>query len=491
MLLYFLPPEYRVTPRGQMHISHLRQLALKITGLQGINTDIVKNFSCKATTLCKSVLRDCCIELGISPEDVERTASSSNQADYLIEHFIKRQQLSDEIAKNYKRVCSSSKESNTRIFLAIVPHLIQDIKEIFVDRDRLVPQNGLKGLPEKDINQFLSSVSNAQQYSRFKELVYVECQILEMLCLENHNQTSAAEITKWSERLAIDQMLNFLARFFQDCEADIKLCKRLDLFCCRLRDTLLTDDKGVDEDFMQDFSNVIRELLDFAKFDPSKLVRFELVESKNSPLSCNSSDVDNVEHDEYDGTYSQTFIIKKEAEDELQLGAAACVHIDGSICKKGAFQSVIMLNQSGMDAFNRCMSRFAPADIAVMKMEAENKHLGNLRTVLYASQKEKLSELIQIFKRELSEDKVDLSHSEVSQCYLSMRCIDFTKEKVLRLRLVYKWGSEAVALDSNDFVTFSDCSAGGACLPEVKRFGGKFDSLFIVCVCSSHPIKVQ
>ena len=465
-----------------MHISHLRQLALKITGLQGINTDIVKNFSCKATTLCYSVLRDCGIELGISPEDVERTASSSNQADYVIEPFIKREQLSDEIAKNYKRVCSFSEEPNTRIFLAIVPHLIQDIKEIFVDRDRLVPQNGLKGLLEKDINQFLSSVSNAQQYSRFKELVYVECQILEMLCLENRNQTSAAEIKKWSKRLAIDQMLNFLARFFQDGEADIKLCKRLDLFCCRLRDTLLTDDKGVDEDFMQDFSNVIRELLDFAKFDPSKLVRFELVDSKNSPLSCNSSDVDNVEHDEYDGTYSQRFIIKKESEDELQLGAAACVHIDGSICKKGAFQSVIMLNQSGMDAFNRCMSRFAPADIAVMKMEN--------RTVLYASQKEKLSELIQIFKRELSEDKVDLSHSEVSQCYLSMRCIDFTKEKVLRLRLVYKWGSEAVALDSNDFVTFSDYSAGGACLPEVKSFGGKFDSLFIVCVCLSHPIKV-
>ena len=68
-----------------------------------------------------------------------------------------------------------------------------------------------------------------------------------------------------------------------------------------------------------------------------------------------------------------------------------------------------------------------------------------------------------------------------------MRCIDFTKEKVLRLRVVYKWGSQTVALDSNDFVTFSDYSAGGACLPEVKRFGGKFDSLLIVCVYLSHP----
>ena len=246
---------------------------------------------------------------------------------------------------------------------------------------------------------------------------------------------------------------------------------------------IVDDDKEVDEDYMQDFANILLSLIDFAKFDPSKLVRFELIDSKNSTLSSTSSDVENVVHDEYDDTYSQTFSIKKVSEDELQLRAAACVHMYGSMRKIGAFQSIIMLNRSGMDAFNRCMSRFAPADIAVMKMEAGNEHSG--KTVLYASQKEKLSELIQIFKRELSEDMVDLSHSEVSQCYLSMRCIDSTKEKVLRLRLVYKWGSEAVVLDSNDFMTFSDCSTGGACLPEVKSFG-KFES-FIICFCLSHP----
>ena len=53
--------------------------------------------------------------------------------------------------------------------------------------------------------------------------------------------------------------------------------------------------------------------------------------------------------------------------------------------------------------------------------------------------------------------------------------------------MVYKWGSEAVDLDSNDFMTFADCSTGGACLPDVKRLGGKFDSLFIVFVCLFHP----
>ena len=469
-----------------MHIRRLRKLATKITDLQPVNTDLVRYFSRKATILCNSVLRDCCLEL-----NQDKAFSSSNNADPLVKQFIEnRQPMLEDISIKYKLVCSQSDESRTSIFLAIVPHLIQTIKEIFVDHKRPVPHSGLIGLHEDNVNQLLTSVLNARQNNRFRDLVYVECQILEKLCLKNRSKKPVAEITKWSESLAIEQMLNFLERFFKHCLHDIRLHRRLDIFSCRLRDTLLTDDKEVDEDYMQDFANILLSLIDFAKFDPSKLVRFELIDSKNSTLSSTSSDVENVVHDEYDDTYSQTFSIKKVSEDELQLNAAAYVRIYGSMRKIGAFQSVIMLNQSGMDAFNRCMSRFAPADIAVMKMEAENKHLGNLRTVLYASQKEKLSELIQIFKRELSEDMVDLSHSEVSQCYLSMRCIDFTKEKVLRLRLVYKWGSEAVALDSNDFVTFSDYSAGGACLPEVISFGGKFDSLFIVCVCLSHPIKV-
>ena len=462
-----------------MHIRRLRKLATKITDLQLVNTDLVRYFSRKTTILCNSVLRDCCLEL-----NQDKAFSSSNNADPLVKQFIEnRQPMPEDISTKYKLVCSPSDESRTSIFLAIVPHLIQTIKEIFVDRKRLVPHSGLIGLREDNVNQLLTSVLNARQNNRFRDLVYVECQILEKLCLKNHNKKPVAEITKWSESLAIEQMINFLERFFKHCLHDIRLHRRLEIFSRRLRDTLLTDDKEVDEDYMQDFANILLSLVDFAKFDPSKLVRFELIDSKNSTLSSTSSDVENVVHDEYDDTYSQTFSIKKVSEDELQLRAAACVHMYGSMRKIGAFQSIIMLNRSGMDAFNRCMSRFAPADIAVMKMEAENEHSG--KTVLYASQKEKLSELIQIFKRELSEDMVDLSHSEVCQCYLSMRCIDVTKEKVLRLRLVYKWGSEAVALDSNDFVTFSDCSTGGACLPEVKSFG-KFES-FIICFCLSHP----
>jgi len=42
---------------------------------------------------------------------------------------------------------------------------------------------------------------------------------------------------------------------------------------------------------------------------------------------------------------------------------------------------------------------------------------------------------------------------------------------VLSLRLVYKWGSDAIALESKDFVTLADSSAGGACIPEVQLVG--------------------
>ena len=290
-----------------MHIRRLRKLATKITGLQLDNTDLVRNFSRKATILCNSVLRDCCLEL-----NQDEAFSSSNDADSFVKQFIEnRQPMLEDISTKYKLVCSPSDESRTSIFLAIVPHLIQTIKEIFVDHKRLVPHSGLIGLHEDNVNQLLTSVLNARQNNRFRDLVYVECQILEKLCLKNRSKKPVAEITKWSESLAIEQMLNFLERFFKHCPHDIRLHRRLEMFSCRLRDTLLTDDKEVDEDYMQDFANILLSLIDFAKFDPSKLVRFELIDSKNSTLSSTSSDVENVVHDEYDDTYSQTSTSRK------------------------------------------------------------------------------------------------------------------------------------------------------------------------------------
>lgn len=91
--------------------------------------------------------------------------------------------------------------------------------------------------------------------------------------------------------------------------------------------------------------------------------------------------------------------------------------------------------------------------------------------VLCSTQKEKLSEVLHVLREELSEDVLDLNQAEVTQCPLSMRTVSTKKETVVSLRLNYKWGSEAILLDSKEFVAIADSSADGACIPEVNLIG--------------------
>ena len=438
-----------------MHIRHLREFATK------------KADSRIFRTLCKSLLSDLCIELECSAEGVERAASSTNHADFfLVNHSTENHQpIPEDIARKYEQVCSSSEEPCLQTFLDITPYLIQNIKEIFVGHENIVPQNGLRGLSETKIVRFVSNILNAEQNENFGDLVFEVCQILEQLCLKNLDKQTTAEIKESAKSLEIRQMLKSLTCFFQHSQHDVRLHKRLHLFSRHLRDImtkrLKSDDVYI---YLHDFSNILLSLIHFAKSDSSKLMRFELTDSTNSLVLCSR---ENVTYDKHENTYSQRFRIKKQSEDELQLRAFANVSIDGRICKKGAFQSVIMLNASGEEAFDACMKRF---DIAVMKLE--DKSSGSLRLALCSSQKEKLVEALNALKRDLNEDLLDLRQSEITQCHLQMRSIDPAAGVVLSLRLVYKWGSEAVTLDSSDFVTFADTSAGGACIPEVK-FQGK------------------
>ena len=69
-----------------MHVGHLRELATTISGLQHENSDLAKNIECKIQTLCKSLFRDCCIELEHLSDKIERAASSTNHVDYLEIH---------------------------------------------------------------------------------------------------------------------------------------------------------------------------------------------------------------------------------------------------------------------------------------------------------------------------------------------------------------------------------------------------------------------
>ena len=451
-----------------MHVSHLKELATKISGLQFENAELMKYFSVKVQTLCKVVLRDCCIELEGSVEGVERAALSTNPVGYLEIH----RAINKDIARKYHRVCSSSEESIIKIFLAIVPNLIQSVKKIFVDENISEAQNGLRGLPEDRLEQFLSNVRDAEKNVRIRQLVCVVCEILEQLCLENCGKQPTTEIISWGATLAIPSMLSFLKHFFQHHQQGIRLHKRLELFSMRTKDIMSDQSDTADEVFMRDFSNVTLSLIHFAKFSPSKVVRFELTGPSNSPVTRDSeNNNDKVHYDRHHETFSHWFEIKKGLEDELRLHAnASVVHVDGRICKKGAFQSVITIKASAEEAFDACMTNFM--DVTAMKLKENDSE--NLRVVLCSTQKEKVSEVLEVLKRKLSEEVLNFMPSEVTQCHLTIRSITSKAETVLSLRLFYKWGSEAVGVDSKDFVSLADSSGG-----EVQFVPGKMKSLVI------------
>ncbi|KAJ7388571.1 hypothetical protein OS493_036938 [Desmophyllum pertusum] len=117
--------DYKVTQRGKMHIRNLRELAVKISDLKIKNAELKTYFSGKIQDLCKTVLRDCCIELERSVEDVERVASYQSYGNNLEIY----PQISKGTASKYKQyVFFRLKNRWLNIFLAIIPHLIQDVQ---------------------------------------------------------------------------------------------------------------------------------------------------------------------------------------------------------------------------------------------------------------------------------------------------------------------------------------------------------------------------
>ena len=442
-----------------MHIRNLREFTTK------------KADAGLFRTLCMSVLRDLCIEMECSAEGVERAASSTNHADYLLinnsaeirQPNENRRPIPEDIASKFRQVCSPSYEPCLKTLLSITPYLIQNVKEIYVDCGSTEPQNGLRGLTKDKIDAFVSNVQKAEQEDNFSDLVYEMSQILEQLCIENRDNQSRAEIMEWGERLEIGQMLRSLNRFFQHSQQDIKLYMRLDLFSRNLR-VIMTGRVRSDQVYihLHDFCNILLSLIGFARCDPSKIVRFELVDSQNVPLSFHN---ESVSYDEFENTYWQRFYITKESENELQLYAVARVHVNGQTCEKGAFQSEIVLNAANEEAFDKCV--IGIADVAVMKLK--DKHQGKLNVVLCSTEKEKILELHIALKRELREGLHAIRKSDITRCYLKLSAIKPSRK--LFLRLLYKWESEAVVFESNDFKTVAYCSFGSACKPEIRLPG--------------------
>ena len=448
-----------------MHIRNLREFTTKKTDAGLFRT------------LCMSVLRDLCIEMECSIEGVERAASSTNHADYFLINNSPEIRLPNEncrsipedIASKFRQVCSPSSEPCLKTLLSIIPYLIQNVKEIYVDCESAEPQNGLKGLSKDKIDAFVSNVQKAEHEDNFGGLVYEMCQILEQLCIENRDNQAKAEIKEWGKCLEIRQMLRSLNRFFQHSQQDIRLYMRLDLFSRNLRD-IMTGRVRSDQVYiyLHDFCNILLSLIGFARCDPSKLVRFELVDSENVSLSCHN---ESVLYDEFENTYWQRFYITKESEDVLQLYAVARVHVNGQTCAKGAFQSEIVLNAANEEAFDKCM--IGIADVAVRK---QDKHQGQLNVFLCSTKKGKIQKLHTALEQELREHSQDIRKTDITQCYLKLSSIKPSRK--LFLSLLYKWESEAVVFDSKDFVTVAYCSSGSACTSEI-RLPGKI-SLFDV-----------
>ena len=449
-----------------MHIRHLRELAVKISDLKIENAEVMEYFTGKVQTLCGGVLRDCCIQVEDSVENVERGATSEDYGNYLEVHA----KVSPENALKYQRMCSSSEESIVKSFLAIVPQLMQDIKAIFHGEIKSDVQNGLRGLENDALNELETSVREAKKDNKIRKLVCEVCKILEHLCVKNcDSQDSANLIHKWGSSLGVLPMLDFLKPFFQTCSQHIRLHKRLELFACRIRG-IISDEVAVDEVFIRDFFDVSSSLIHFAKFDPTKVVRFQLFNSTNSPVRCKS---EGVKYDSHNDTFSEQFLLRKEQEEELLLHAVARVHAKGLVCKIGAFQSVIMLPASAEAAFERCMTDMTPVTASGFAWEKQEvKDSQTVRVVLCSSKQAELALLLDNLKREM-QDVVDWKGSQITPCHLTIRTHSTKPGTVLSLRLIYKWESETLSFHSDNFVLGADSSAESACIPEV-RFEGMF-----------------
>lgn len=427
-----------VDERGKMHINHLRELAFEIQSLNRKDQHLMEYFLNQIRTICRDfILKDCCIEL---------------DADVSVEnypHFLSiRQKVTEDVALKLETICSSSTTSITEDFLSIVPFLIQAIKGIFRKENHQIVQNGLRGLSKESVSQHESKIRDAFLNKDIFRFVYEVCGVLESLCLNNCDKHSTEEIESWGESLAILNLSEFLKKFFQSRQ-DGKLHKRLQLFSRSLK-RISKDVHKIKEIEMRYVYNVALNLIKFATFDPSKLVRFEITDSTNSPVTCYS---EVIKYDRPHDTFSQQFEIRKGSKDELQLGATARVHLDGRIRNVGAFESVIVLPSSSGEELDRF-----PISTLPVAVRTERTDSGDLRVVLSSTRKKSISEALCVLQRELVDHIVDKGQVEITESHLKLCCF-FEAVGLVRLRLLYKWRSEAISVDSKDFVAIGESPA--------------------------------
>lgn len=301
-----LSPDYKITVTGQMHIRNLRQVEGKEK--QCKNPEIKElYFPTEMQALCKIALEDCLIELEGSE----------------LNDFAERQKS---IQERYDMICSSSaSESISETCQIDIPKLVQDIKEIFHHKSKTNVHNGLRGLFGEEVDAFRFKIKDAQEAKNLGGIVVEVGNVLAKLCENNRgDQTTAAQIQMWRRNLMIPCMLDFLVKFFESCWQDRRLLKRLRNLSEKQSEIMDGSQKG-NELLLKCASNTAMRLIDFTKFEPSKLVRFKL---KSSPHVAYESGI--ILHDRNNDVFSQEFTITEEMYEEIELRPTVCTaRLDG------------------------------------------------------------------------------------------------------------------------------------------------------------------
>ena len=440
-----------------MHIRNLRELAAKIAELQVHDAGLMKFFIGKIQTLCKAMVRDCCIQVENSSKDIDRASSSDNCA----KHLELRQKITKRTAIKYQRLISLNDESVVKMFTEIVPDLIQDVKAIFCVNIIPPALNGLRGIDEKTLEPMASNVRESQENNKIRKLVCHVCKIVEKLCEINCNSNNPPErIRKLGQSLAILPMLDLLQSFFLECAEETRLHKRLELLSVCIRD-IMSDEIEVDEAIMRDFFDLSASLIQFARFDPARMVTFELSDSNDSSVQCRRGSLTYIKESD---TYYQEFFVEKETGKDLLLNAVATINVEGRVLKigTGAFKSIIILPASVEETFDQCCTSFSSiATFRVRKLKDQNS--SNIRVILSSTVEKILSGLLAALKQELK-DEVDWKGSEVVPCKLTMSTPATEPPKTsVYLRLVYKWKSAALCLESQDFYIDAPLNTDSTC----------------------------
>ena len=309
-----------------MHIRNLRQVEGK--DQQCENFEIKKfYFQKEMQAVFKMALNDCLIELEGSKLD----------------DYAERQKS---IQERYDMICSSSaSERITKICPIDIPKLVQDIKEIFHHKSKTDRPNGLRGLFEEEVDAFRFKIQEAQSNKNLGGVVSEVGNVLAKLCENNRgDRTTAAQIQMWSRSLMTPLMLDFLEQFFKRCPEDCRLLKRLRNLSEK-QNEIMDRSRDGDELLLKDASNTAKRLMDFAKFEPFKLVRFQLKSSSGSDVACNSGIIG---HERNHDVFSQEFTITYGPSEKLQIHPIAwTVRFDGEALEEKPERCSCILSFTG------------------------------------------------------------------------------------------------------------------------------------------------